>query len=294
MTTEVSKNGTWKHYLELTKPGVQALLFVSCITGMLIASDFHPPVEVFIAGLMGISLLAASSAVINHIFDVHLDSLMERTSSRPIVKGYISRRQAIVFSVALFVLGSFLLLYFTNPLTWILTVLTFIFYGFIYTKYLKFMTSQNIVIGGLAGAMPPLLGWTAVSNSIDPNALLLVLIILVWTPPHFWSLAIHKVDDYKQAEVPMLPVQKGIPFTKQHILLYTVLLMAVSLLPFSVGMFGIIYFISATILGLIFLYYVIALYRDSENRKALPTFLYSIWYLAFLFSSMLVDRFIFT
>ena len=293
MTTEVSKNGTWKHYLELTKPGVQALLFVSCITGILIASDFYPPVEVFIAGLMGISLLAASSAVINHIFDVRLDSLMERTSSRPIVKVYISRRQAIVFSVALFVLGSFLLLYFTNPLTWILTVLTFIFYGFIYTKYLKFMTSQNIVIGGLAGAMPPLLGWTAVSNSIDPNALLLVLIILVWTPPHFWSLAIHKVDDYKEAGVPMLPVQKGIPFTKQHILLYTVLLMAVSLLPFSVGMFGIIYFISATILGLIFLYYVIALYRDSENRKALPTFLYSIWYLAFLFSSMLIDRFIF-
>ena len=292
MTTEVSKNGTWKHYLELTKPGVQALLFVSCITGMLIASDFYPPVEVFIAGLMGISLLAASSAVINHIFDVRLDSLMERTSSRPIVKGYISRRQAIVFSVALFVLGSFLLLYFTNPLTWILTVLTFIFYGFIYTKYLKFMTSQNIVIGGLAGAMPPLLGWTAVSNSIDPNALLLVLIILVWTPPHFWSLAIHKVEDYKEAEIPMLPVQKGIPFTKQHILLYTVLLMAVSLLPFSVGMFGLIYLCSASFLGLVFLYYAIALYRDDENKKAMPTFFYSIWYLALLFSSMLIDSFI--
>ena len=292
MTTEVSKNGTWKHYLELTKPGVQALLFVSCITGMLIASDFYPPIEVFIAGLMGISLLAASSAVINHIFDVRLDSLMERTSSRPIVKGYISRRQAIVFSVALFVLGSFLLLYFTNPLTWILTVLTFIFYGFIYTKYLKFMTSQNIVIGGLAGAMPPLLGWTAVSNSIDPNALLLVLIILVWTPPHFWSLAIHKVDDYKEAGVPMLPVQKGIPFTKQHILLYTVLLMAVSLLPFSVGMFGLIYLSSASFLGLVFLYYAVTLYRDDENKKAMPTFFYSIWYLALLFSSMLIDSFI--
>ena len=292
MTTEVSKNGTWKHYLELTKPRVQALLFVSCITGMLIASDFYPPIEVFISGLMGISLLAASSAVINHIFDVRLDSLMERTSSRPIVKGYISRRQAIVFSVALFVLGSFLLLYFTNPLTWILTALTFIFYGFIYTKYLKFMTSQNIVIGGLAGAMPPLLGWTAVSNSIDPNALLLVLIILVWTPPHFWSLAIHKVEDYKEAEVPMLPVQKGIPFTKQHILLYTALLMAVSLLPFSVGMFGLIYLCSASFLGLVFLYYAIALYRDDENKKAMPTFFYSIWYLALLFSSMLIDSFI--
>ena len=292
MTTEVSKNGTWKHYLELTKPGVQALLFVSCITGMLIASDFYPPIEVFIAGLMGISLLAASSAVINHIFDVRLDSLMERTSSRPIVKGYISTRQAIVFSVALFVLGSFLLLYFTNPLTWILTALTFVFYGFIYTKYLKFMTSQNIVIGGLAGAMPPLLGWTAVTNSIDPNALLLVLIILVWTPPHFWALAIHKVEDYREAEVPMLPVQKGILFTKQHILLYTVLLMAVSLLPFSVGMFGLIYLCSASFLGLVFLYYAIALYRDDENKKAMPTFFYSIWYLALLFSSMLIDSFI--
>ena len=293
MTTELTNNRTWKHYLELTKPGVQALLFVSCITGMLIASDFYPPTEVFIAGLIGISLLAASSAVINHIFDARLDSLMERTSSRPIVKGYITRTQAIIFSVVLFALGSFLLLYFTNPLTWILTASTFVFYGFIYTKYLKFMTSQNIVIGGLAGAMPPLLGWTAVTNTIDPNALLLVLIILVWTPPHFWSLAIHKVEDYKEAGVPMLPVQKGIPFTKLHILLYTVLLVAVTLLPFSVGMFGLIYLVSAFILGLVFLYYVIALYRDSENRKALPTFLYSIWYLAFLFSSMLIDRFIF-
>ena len=294
MTTEAIKKGTWKHYLELTKPGVQALLFMSCITGMLVATDFYPQIEVLIAGLMGISLLAASSAVINHIFDARLDSLMERTSSRPIVKGYISRKQAIIFSVALFTLGSFLLLYFTNTLTWTLTALTFIFYGFIYTKYLKFMTSQNIVIGGLAGAMPPLLGWTAVTNTIDPNALLLVLIILVWTPPHFWSLAIHKVEDYREAEVPMLPVQKGIPFTKQHILLYTVLLMAVTLLPFSVGMFGIIYLIFATILGLVFLYYAIALYRDTENRKALPTFLYSIWYLAFLFSSMLIDSFILT
>ena len=247
MTTEVSKTGTWKHYLELTKPGVQALLFVSCITGMLIASDFYPPTEVFIAGLMGISLLAASSAVINHIFDVHLDSLMKRTSSRPIVKGYITRTQAITFSVALFALGSFLLLYFTNFLTWILTASTFVFYGFIYTKYLKFMTSQNIVIGGLAGAMPPLLGWVAVTNTVDPNALLLVLIILVWTPPHFWSLAIHKVEDYKEAEVPMLPVQKGIPFTKQHIILYTILLMVVTVLPFSVGMFGIIYLMAALI-----------------------------------------------
>ena len=176
MTVEASKTTSWKHYLELTKPGVQALLFVSCITGMLLAADFYPPLEVLIFGLLGISLLAASSAVINHIFDVELDALMKRTSSRPIVKGYITKTKAINFSIGLFVLGSSFLLYFTNLLTWALTALTFVFYGFIYTKYLKFMTSQNIVIGGLAGAMPPLLGWTAITNTIEPNALLLSLI----------------------------------------------------------------------------------------------------------------------
>ena len=292
MTVEASKTTSWKHYLELTKPGVQALLFVSCITGMLLAADFYPPLEVLIFGLLGISLLAASSAVINHIFDVELDALMKRTSSRPIVKGYITKTKAINFSIGLFVLGSSFLLYFTNLLTWVLTALTFVFYGFIYTKYLKFMTSQNIVIGGLAGAMPPLLGWTAITNTIEPNALLLVLIILVWTPPHFWALAVHKVEDYKEAKVPMLPVQKGIAFTKQHILLYTILLIVATELPFSVGMFGYFYLSVATLSGLIFLYYSMALYRDKENKKAMPVFLYSIWYLALLFSAMLIDSFL--
>ena len=292
MTVEASKTTSWKHYLELTKPGVQALLFVSCITGMLLAADFYPPLEVLIFGLLGISLLAASSAVINHIFDVELDALMKRTSSRPIVKGYITKTKAINFSIGLFVLGSSFLLYFTNLLTWVLTALTFVFYGFIYTKYLKFMTSQNIVIGGLAGAMPPLLGWTAITNTIEPNALLLVLIILVWTPPHFWALAVHKVEDYKEAKVPMLPVQKGIAFTKQHILLYTILLIVATVLPFSVGMFGYFYLSVAALSGFIFLYYSMALYRDKENKKAMPVFLYSIWYLALLFSAMLIDSFL--
>ena len=292
MTVEASKTTSWKHYLELTKPGVQALLFVSCITGMLLAADFYPPLEVLIFGLLGISLLAASSAVINHIFDVELDALMKRTSSRPIVKGYITKTKAINFSIGLFVLGSSFLLYFTNLLTWVLTALTFVFYGFIYTKYLKFMTSQNIVIGGLAGAMPPLLGWTAITNTIEPNALLLVLIILVWTPPHFWALAVHKVEDYKEAKVPMLPVQKGIAFTKQHILLYTILLIVATELPFSVGMFGYFYLSVAALSGFIFLYYSMALYRDKENKKAMPVFLYSIWYLALLFSAMLIDSFL--
>ena len=284
---------SWRGYLELTKPGVQALLFVSCISGMLIASDFQPSLGVFIFGLLGVSFLAASSAVINHIFDQNIDAKMERTASRPIVVGEINNKQATIFSIILYVSGSWMLLSFTNPLTWVLTTLTFIFYGFIYTRYLKFMTSQNIVIGGLAGAMPPLLGWTAVSNTVEPNALLLVLIVMVWTPPHFWALAIHRVEDYAEASVPMLPVQKGVDFTKQHILLYTVLLFVCTMLPFSVGMFNELYLISAAILGSIFLYYSIRLLRDKTNSYAMPTFAYSLIYLALLFVVMLLDHYLY-
>lgn len=282
----------WRGYLELTKPGVQALLFVSCASGMLIGSNFNPPVTVFFFGLIGISFLAASSAVVNHFFDKQIDAKMNRTSKRPLVMGHISDRQAIIFSVFLYASGSFMLLNFTNFLTWLLTTLTFIFYGFIYTKYLKYMTSQNIVIGGLAGAMPPLLGWSAITNTIEPNALLLVLIIMVWTPPHFWALAVYRVEDYSEAEVPMLPVQKGVAFTKQHILLYTFLLIACTMLPYAVQMFGEIYLISALVLGLIFLVYSFRLYRDETNAIAMPTFAYSIIYLAALFAAMLIDHFL--
>ena len=282
----------WRGYLELTKPGVQALLFVSCASGMLIGSNFNPPITVFFFGLIGISFLAASSAVVNHFFDKQIDAKMNRTSKRPLVMGHISDRQAIIFSVLLYASGSIMLLNFTNFLTWLLTTLTFIFYGFIYTKYLKYMTSQNIVIGGLAGAMPPLLGWSAITNSIEPNALLLVLIIMVWTPPHFWALAVYRVEDYSEAEVPMLPVQKGIAFTKQHILLYTFLLIACTMLPYAVQMFGEIYLISALVLGLIFLFYSFRLYKDETNAIAMPTFAYSIIYLAALFAAMLIDHFL--
>ena len=282
----------WRGYLELTKPGVQALLFVSCASGMLIGSNFNPPITVFFFGLIGISFLAASSAVVNHFFDKQIDAKMDRTSKRPLVMGHISDRQAIIFSVLLYASGSIMLLNFTNFLTWLLTTLTFIFYGFIYTKYLKYMTSQNIVIGGLAGAMPPLLGWSAITNSIEPNALLLVLIIMVWTPPHFWALAVYRVEDYSEAEVPMLPVQKGVAFTKQHILLYTFLLIACTMLPYAVQMFGEIYLISALVLGLIFLIYSFRLYKDENNAIAMPTFAYSIIYLAALFAAMLIDHFL--
>ena len=282
----------WRGYLELTKPGVQALLFVSCASGMLIGSNFNPPVTVFFFGLIGISFLAASSAVVNHFFDKQIDAKMNRTSKRPLVMGHITDRQAIIFSVLLYASGSIMLLNFTNFLTWLLTTLTFIFYGFIYTKYLKYMTSQNIVIGGLAGAMPPLLGWSAITNTIEPNALLLVLIIMVWTPPHFWALAVYRVEDYSEAEVPMLPVQKGVVFTKQHILLYTFLLIACTMLPYAVQMFGEIYLVSALVLGLIFLIYSFRLYKDETNAIAMPTFAYSIIYLAALFAAMLIDHFL--
>ena len=282
----------WRGYLELTKPGVQALLFVSCASGMLIGSNFNPPITVFFFGLIGISFLAASSAVVNHFFYKQIDAKMNRTSKRPLVMGHISDRHAIIFSVLLYASGSIMLLNFTNFLTWLLTTLTFIFYGFIYTKYLKYMTSQNIVIGGLAGAMPPLLGWSAITNSIEPNALLLVLIIMVWTPPHFWALAVYRVEDYSEAEVPMLPVQKGVAFTKQHILLYTFLLIACTMLPYAVQMFGEIYLISALVLGLIFLFYSFRLYKDETNAIAMPTFAYSIIYLAALFAAMLIDHFL--
>ena len=284
---------SWRGYLELTKPGVQALLFVSCISGMLIGSEFKPPLSTFFFGLLGISFLAASSAVINHIFDKQIDAKMERTSSRPLVVGDITNNQAVVFSVLLYLSGSLMILTFANALTWVLTTLTFLFYGFIYTRYLKFMTSQNIVIGGLAGAMPPLLGWTAISDTIEPNALLLVLIVMVWTPPHFWALAIHRLDDYSKADVPMLPVQKGVAFTKQHILLYTVLLFVCTLLPYATELFNEVYLVCAVILGLIFLYYSYRLLMDDSNSQAMPTFAYSIVYLGALFSVMLIDFYVY-
>ena len=260
---------------------------------MLIGSKFSPPLSIFIFGLLGISFLAASAAVINHIFDSEIDAKMNRTASRPLVNGSITEFSASVFAAALYISGSLMLLIYVNALTWILTSLTFIFYAFIYTRYLKFMTSQNIVIGGLAGAMPPLLGWTAVSNTIEPNAWLLVLIVMVWTPPHFWALAVYRVDDYSEAAVPMLPVQKGIAFTKQHIVLYTLLLLASTMLPYAVGMFQELYLVVALILGLGFLYFSIKLYRDDTNASAMQTFAYSISYLAALFGAMLLDQYLY-
>jgi len=218
---------------------------------------------------------------------------MDRTKSRPLVNGSIKPQHAIYFALFLSFASITLLYLLVNTLTALLTFISIIIYSFIYSVYLKNLTSQNIVIGGIAGAMPPLLGWTSITNQIEPFPLVLFLIIFLWTPPHFWALAIYRVDDYADAEVPMLPVQKGVPFTKQHILLYTVLLIVATMLPYVVQMFGEIYLISALILGLIFLVYSFRLYRDDTNAVAMPTFAYSIIYLAALFAAMLIDHYIY-
>jgi protoheme IX farnesyltransferase len=245
-----------------------------------------------LTGIFGIGLIAASSAAINQILDLEIDGKMKRTDRRPLVAGKIPVINAITFAAILFIMGSFLLLTFNNFLAWALTVATWIFYAFLYTRVLKFAGPQNIVIGGLAGAMPPVLGWVALTGSVSPLPLLLVAIIFVWTPPHFWALAIDRIDDYENANVPMMPVVKGIEYTKIQILLYSFLLLACSLLPFAIGSLGIFYFISASSLGLIFIFLAARLMQDKNNSGAIPFFLYSIIYLTILFVSMILDRLI--
>ena len=225
-----------------------------------------------IFGIFGIALIASSSAVINQILDVEIDSKMARTKNRPLVKGEISATNAKVFSGVLLVSGTILLSIFNNVLTLSLTLLTWAFYSFFYTKILKFAGTQNIVIGGLAGAMPPLLGWTAITNSIDALPLLMVLIIFIWTPPHFWALSINRKEDYVAANIPMMPVIKGTEYTKLQIALYSVLLAVISIFPFATGYLGGFYFISATVLNAAFIGLAVALILDKSNRLALPFF----------------------
>jgi len=243
-------------------------------------------------GINDIGLCAGSAAAINHLVDRRIDSIMSRTKNRPVAHGRISVTQALWFAIILGVFGLAVLTYFVNTLTAILTFITIIGYAGIYTGYLKRATPQNIVIGGLAGAAPPLLGWTAVSNQLDPQALLLVLIIFTWTPPHFWALAIYRFEDYKHAEIPMLPVTHGIYYTKLNVLLYTVLLLVVSILPFAVGMSGWTYLIGALLLGIRFLYWAFILYRSEQAIIAMRTFRFSIIYLMLLFVFLLVDHYL--
>jgi protoheme IX farnesyltransferase len=280
-------------YLELTKPSIIYLLVLTAATSMFLAGSFSTNLSQALTGILGIGMIAASSAAINQILDVSIDSKMKRTGNRPLVRNLISVKNASVFAFMLFAVGSFILLFFNNVLAWSLTTLTWIFYAFFYTKILKFTGTQNIVIGGLAGAMPPLLGWVAVMGSIDILPLLLVMIIFVWTPPHFWALAIDRKSDYEEAGIPMMPVVRGIEYTKIQIVLYSFLLLAVSWLPFATGYLGTFYLIVSSFLGAVFIYFAFALNFDEENKKAIPFFFYSILYLTVLFISMPLDRILF-
>jgi len=285
---------TISEFFKLTKPGVLYLLMITAGASMILATNFNLDIIKALTGFLGIAFIAGSSAAINQILDFKYDSVMERTVKRPIVTGKISVTSATVFASFLFLAGSALILYFNNFLTWALTFGTWIFYAFFYTKVLKFSGSQNIVIGGLAGAMPPLLGWTAVVGSIDPLPLLLVLLIFIWTPPHFWALAINKKDEYAKAGIPMMPVVKGIEYTKIQIVLYSILLMVVSLLLFATGYFGYLYLIGAAILGGIFIQKSWKLKQSTGADNSMSLFLYSIVYLTLIFLLMIVDRAVIT
>lgn len=279
-------------YLELCKPRVVALMLLTAVVGMYLAVPGWVSLFTLSSSLIGIGLCAGSAAAINHLVDKRIDGIMARTKKRPVATERISVLQAIIFALLLGVLGLAVLGFFVNTLTAVLTFITIIGYAGVYTGYLKRATPQNIVIGGLAGAAPPLLGWTSVTNQLDPQALLLVLIIFTWTPPHFWALAIFRFEDYKNADIPMLPVTHGIRHTKLNILLYTILLLVVSVLPFLIGMSGWFYLVGALLLGVRFLYWAVVLYRTNRPQVAMNTFRYSIVYLMLLFIFLLVDHYL--
>ncbi|MDN6319529.1 MAG: heme o synthase [Marinobacter sp.] len=284
---------SWRDYLELTKPNVVALMILTSVIGMLLATSGLPGLGVLIWGNMGIAFLAGAAAVVNHVVDQKIDTVMARTRKRPVATGKICAVEAITFATLLASVGMFVLMWQVNHLTAWLTLASLVGYAGVYTLFLKRATPQNITIGGLAGAMPPLLGWTAVTGQVEGHALLLVLIIFAWTPPHFWALAIHRKEEYAKAGIPMLPVTHGNKFTELHILLYTLMLLAVSLLPFVTGMSGWIYLAGALVLGLRFLHYAIRLLKGDDRRVALNTFKYSITYLMALFVVLLVDHYVF-
>ena len=282
----------WQDYLTLCKPKVVSLIVFTAVVGMFLATPNMVPWNVLIYGTIGIGLAASSAATINHVIDYRIDSIMARTMRRPLPEGRISVVNAIIFAWFLGTISMGILAFLVNTLTAGLTALSLIGYGFIYSMFLKRATPQNIVIGGAAGAAPPVLGWTAVTGTLDPNSLLLFLIIFVWTPPHFWALAIYRRDDYAAADIPMLPVTHGVEFTRLQILLYTILLFIVTLLPYLVGMSGLFYLVGAVLLGVGVLYYAILMRFNHDDRLAMRTFSYSIIYLMLLFAFLLIDHYI--
>ena len=281
-----------KSYYELCKPNVVYMMLICAFVGMLLAEESVSSFWYLFISLSGIAFCAASAAAINQVIDRNTDASMTRTDQRPLPQGELSATHASIFALVIGILGALILYLYVNILTMILTLASLIGYAFIYTVYLKRATPQNIVIGGLAGAAPPLLGWAAVSNTIEPYALLLVLIIIVWTPPLFWALAIYRKDEYAKESIPMLPVTHGVIFTKLQIVLYTIILFIVSLLPYVVLMSGEIYLFSALALSTVFLYYSINLYYSNDDEDAMKTFQFSIYYIFLIFLALLLDHFI--
>lgn len=281
----------WRDFCALTKPRVVLLIVFCAMIGMLLASPGLPHPLVFLMANAGIGLVACAAAVMNCVVEQKIDARMARTSRRPLPRGLVEPKEALLFAVLLGSTGMWLLYAFVNSLTMWLTVATFIGYAIIYTVLLKPATPQNIVIGGASGAMPPLLGWAAVTGSVTHESMLLFLIIFAWTPPHFWSLALYRQEEYAGAGLPMLPVTHGRTFTLLYVLLYTIILVLISLLPVASRMFGLVYLLAAVLLGSVYLYLALQLWRDYSDQLARTMFRYSIWYLMLLFSAMLLDHY---
>ena len=281
----------WRDYYELTKPKVVMLIVFVAVVGMVLAVPGWPGAIPMLVGTLGIGMAASSAAIVNHVLDARIDVQMSRTHNRPLPQGKLSEANALTFAMILCVLSMAMLWFLVNPLTAVLTFLSLIGYAVVYTVFLKRATPQNIVIGGAAGAAPPILGWTAVTGEIHSDALLLFLIIFTWTPPHFWALAIAKKDDYARVNIPMLPVTHGEAFTRNYILLYTILMVLVTIIPYLSGMSGLIYLVSALLLGGRFLYYAIKLKSDTDVELPMQVFRFSITYLMLLFGALLIDHY---
>jgi len=292
LTPEYKLAATWRDYLEMCKPRVVLLMLLCTLVGMFLATTGMVPWNILVFGNLGVALVASSAAALNHLVDASVDAKMARTRNRPVTQGRVSNLQGSIFVGVTGIAGITVLTILVNPLTAWLNLASWVGYGIIYSLYLKRATPQNIVIGGLFGAAPPLFGWTAVTGSIDGGGLLLVLIIFAWTPPHFWALAIDRREEYKKVDIPMLPVTHGEQYTKVHILLYTIIMIIVSVLPYLIGMSNLLYLVSALALGSGFLYWSLAMLFGDNPRAPIETFRYSIFYLMALFVALLVDHYL--
>ncbi len=292
LTPEVKMTASWRDYLEMCKPRVVLLMLLCTLVGMFLATTGMVSWDILVFGNLGVALVAGSAAALNHLVDAGIDAKMARTSNRPVAQGRVSNLHGYIFVGVTGVAGITILAFLINPLTAWLNLASWFGYGIIYTLYLKRATPQNIVIGGLFGAAPPLFGWTAVTGTIDGGGLLLVLIIFAWTPPHFWALAIDRMEEYRKVDIPMLPVTHGEYYTKIYILLYTVIMILVTVLPYLIGMSNLLYLVSALALGAGFLYWSLNMLFGSNPRAPIETFKYSIFYLMALFVALLADHYI--